>query len=128
MAGLLLLDELRECIQPLLPAVPRKSKGGRFRISDLAYDAEENIRKPLRKSRLRALITRRDTEHGSGRGQVRWVVEEDGFAWIFQFRRLRVFYEKRDDIHEAFLAIGPVCVPRPGRCILICWNRVCEFC
>jgi transposase len=35
------------------------------------------------------------------------------FAWLNQFRRLRVRYEKRADIHEAFLALG---------CILICWR------
>jgi transposase len=32
----------------------------------------------------------------------RWVVERT-FAWLNQFRRLRVRYEKRADIHEAFL-------------------------
>ena len=32
-------------------------------------------------------------------------------AWLHQYRRLRVRYERRDDIHEAFLAIG---------CSLIC--------
>jgi transposase len=35
------------------------------------------------------------------------------FAWLNQFRRLRVRYEKRADIHEAFLALG---------CSLICWK------
>ncbi len=60
----------------------------------------------------------RDTEHGSGLGKYRWVVEA-AFAWLFNYRRLRVRYEKRDGIHEAFLKIG---------CLLICWNRVFEFC
>ena len=35
------------------------------------------------------------------------------FPWLNQFRRLRVRYEKRADIHEAFLVSG---------CILICWK------
>ena len=34
-------------------------------------------------------------------------------AWLNQFRRLRVRYEKRADIHEAFLSLG---------CALICWR------
>jgi len=55
---------------------------------------------------------KRNTEHGSGLGRWRWVVERT-FAWLNQFRRLRVRYEKRADIHEAFLALG---------CILICWK------
>jgi transposase len=31
---------------------------------------------------------------------------ERTFAWLNQFRRLRVRYEKRADIHEAFLALA----------------------
>src|SRR3984957_3737768 len=57
-------------------------------------------------------LAKRNTEHGSGLGRWRWVVERT-FAWLNQFRRLRVRYEKRADIHEAFLALG---------CILICWR------
>src|SRR4029077_20346025 len=50
--------------------------------------------------------------HGSGLGRWRWVVETT-FAWMNQFRRLRVRYEKRADIQEAFLSLG---------CALICWR------
>jgi hypothetical protein len=35
------------------------------------------------------------------------------FAWMNQFRPLWVRYEKRADIHEAFLSLG---------CALICWR------
>jgi hypothetical protein len=42
----------------------------------------------------------------------RWVVERT-LAWLNQFRRLRVRYDKRADIHEAFLSLG---------CALICWQ------
>src|SRR5207244_6970352 len=58
------------------------------------------------------LLAKRNTEHGSGLGEWRWVVERT-FAWLNQFRRLRVRYEKRADIHEAFLSLG---------CALICWH------
>jgi len=54
------------------------------------------------------------TEHGSGLGRWRWVVERT-FAWLSQFRRLRVRYDKRADIHEAFLSLG---------CALICWQSL----
>jgi transposase len=50
--------------------------------------------------------------HGSGLGRQRWVVERT-IAWLHQYRRLRIRYERRDDIHEAFLAIG---------CSLICFK------
>lgn len=51
-------------------------------------------------------------------GRWRWVVERT-FAWLNQFRRIRVRYERRADIHEAFLSLA---------CVLICWNFLrCEI-
>jgi transposase len=47
-------------------------------------------------------------------GQWRWVVEQT-FAWLNQFRRLRVRYDKRADIHEAFLSRA---------CALIGWQSL----
>jgi len=64
-------------------------------------------------------IARRYTEHGSGLGVHRWVVERT-LSWLHQFRRLRVRYERRADIHEAFLTLG---------CIVICHNYLTgSFC
>jgi len=54
------------------------------------------------------------TDRSSGLGQSRWVVERT-FAWLNQFRRLRVRYDKRADIHEAFLSLG---------CAWICWQSL----
>ena len=82
-------------------------------FGDRGYDAEA-IRQGLRDRRIMPLLAKRNTEHGSGLGRWRWVVERT-FAWLNQFRRLRIRYEKRADIHEAFLALG---------CILICWNAL----
>jgi transposase len=76
-----------------------------------AYDAEK-IRAGLRAKGIQPLLAQRNTADGSGLGRWRWVVERT-FAWLNQFRRLRVRYEKRTDIHEAFLALG---------CTLICWR------
>ena len=64
----------------------------------------------MRRRRIQARIAAPKTSHGSGLGKQRWVVERT-IAWLHQYRRLRVRYERRDDIHEAFLAIG---------CSLIC--------
>jgi transposase len=80
-------------------------------LGDRAYDAEK-IRARLRAKGIQPLLAQRNTAHGSGLGTQRWVVERT-FAWLNQFRRLRVRYEKRADIHEAFLALG---------CALICWR------
>ncbi|MFI8829348.1 transposase [Streptomyces sp. NPDC053431] len=50
-------------------------------------------------------------------GTDRWVVERT-FAHLHWFRRLRIRWEVRDDIHEAFLSLA---------CSLICWRRLKPF-
>ena len=72
---------------------------------------------PLRSMHIKALTAKRGTDHGSGLGAQRWVVERT-LAWLHQFRRLRVRYERRADIHEAFVTIG---------CSLICFKRLPSF-
>jgi hypothetical protein len=51
-------------------------------------------------------IARRGTEHGSGLGLHRYVVERT-IALLHWFRRLRIRWEIRDDIHEAFMTPPP---------------------
>jgi hypothetical protein len=63
---------------------------------------------------LRTLRARRQIEHGSGLGRHRWVVERT-FAWLHNRRRLLIRTDRRDDIHEAFLALA---------CCLICWQQL----
>ena len=64
----------------------------------------------LRRMRIRPLIAERRTEHGSGLGKQRWVVERT-LSSLHQHRRLRIRYERRADIHEAFVSIA---------CSLVC--------
>lgn len=59
---------------------------------------------------IETLIARQKSAHGSGLGTQRWVVERT-ISWLHQHRRLRLRYERRADIHEAFLSIA---------CSLIC--------
>jgi hypothetical protein len=56
------------------------------------------------------IIARRATDHGSGLGRLRRVVERT-FAWLHFLRRLRLRWERRARLHEAFLRLG---------CALIC--------
>ena len=80
-------------------------------ISLRAYDAE-NILRALRARHISPPLAMRNTENGSGLGRRRWVIERT-FAWMNQFRRIRLRYEKRADMQEAFLSLAGV---------LICWN------
>ncbi|MFF9770966.1 IS5 family transposase [Streptomyces sp. NPDC014636] len=105
---------------PLLQAVPPvRGRRGRPRcrpdvvLGDRGYD-HDKYRRLVWDLGVKPLIARRGTEHGSGLGTQRWVVERR-FAHLRWFRRLRIRWEIRDDIHEAFLTLG---------CALICWRRL----
>jgi len=79
--------------------------------ADKAYDAAA-LRRALRRRGITPRIARRGVESSERLGRYRWVVERTG-AWLNQYRRLRIRYERRTDIHLAFLYLG---------CTLICWN------
>jgi transposase len=105
---------------PLLEAVPAvRGQVGRPRrrpvcvIADRGYD-HDKYRRLLRELGITPRIARRQTEHGSGLGHFRWVVERT-FAWLHNFKRLLVRYDRRADIHQAFLALG---------CCLLCYRRL----
>ncbi|ANW22293.1 transposase (plasmid) [Streptomyces clavuligerus] len=80
---------------PLLPPAPerRHRHPGRLRVPDRAA--------------LAGIL------HGSGLGKVRWVVER-AFAWLHQFKRLRIRYERRADLHQGLLelAYSIICLRR----------------
>ena len=73
-------------------------------LGDSAYRSRRH-RRELRARGISATIPRTKQPHGSGLGTQRWVVERT-IAWLHQYRRLRVRYERRADIHEAFLQIA----------------------
>ena len=98
-------------IIPLVEDVPAvRGQRGRPRkrlkrlYADRAYDSEE-IRKMLRSMRIAPCLAKRRTRHGSGLGKKRWVVERT-ISWLHSFRRLRIRWERRDDIHMAFLTLA----------------------
>ncbi len=81
--------------------------------ADKAYDVPR-CREALRRRRIKARIARRGVDSSERLGRHRWVVERT-LAWFSRFRRLTVRYERRTDIHQAFLS------PAAS---LICWNYV----
>jgi transposase len=87
-------------------------------FADRGYDSDPH-RAQLTKRGIEPTIAKRNTEHGSGLGIFRWVVERT-ISWLHQFRRLRIRYERRTDIHMAFLTLG---------CIVICHRTLINsFC
>jgi transposase len=73
-------------------------------VGDRGYDATA-IRRGLRSRHIVPALAMRRTKHGSGLGRWRWVVERT-FAWLNQFRRLRVRYDKRADITRRSSRLG----------------------
>jgi transposase len=105
---------------PLVDAIPAlRGRYGRPRRrpervqGDRAYDSAAH-RRALRAKGICPVLAKRRTAHGSGLGKTRWVVERS-IAWLHQFRRLKMRYERLHFVHEAFLSIA---------CSLICWNFI----
>jgi transposase len=98
---------------------PVRGKVGRPRrrpervTADRGYD-HDKYRRLLRELGITPEIARRQTEHGSGLGRARWVVERT-FAWLHHYKRLLVRYDRRHEMHEAFLALA---------CCLVCFRRL----
>lgn len=102
----------------MLDKVPRicTPAGGRRRRpeklhADKAYDSHW-ARLVCRLRNIIPRIARRGVDSSEHLGRYRWVVERS-FAWLHRFRRLTIRYERRADIHRAFLHLAAS---------LICWN------
>ena len=99
---------------PLLKAIPAvRGRRGRPRFrprrlyADRGYD-HDRYRRMVRTLGITPVIARRRQAHGSGLGAHRRVVER-GLSWLHNFRHLRIRWERRDDIHDAFLQLA-VCL------------------
>jgi transposase len=84
---------------------------------DRGYDSNKH-RQALMDRGITPRLGCRRIDQGVHLGKHRWVVERT-LAWLNQYRRLRIRYERRADIHQAFLSLG---------CVLICLKFVNRFC
>ncbi len=107
------LVEMVDAIPPLKSRRGRPRKRPDKMHADKGYDSKAN-RAALRKRGITPRIARRGVESSEKLGRHRWVVERT-FAWLNRFRRLTIRYERRLDIHEAFLHLG---------CAFICWSFI----
>jgi transposase len=82
-------------------------------MADRSYD-HDKYRRLVWERGIKPVIARRQTEHGSGLGRYRWVVERT-FAWLHNFKRLLVRYERRAEMHHALLGLA---------CCLVCFRRL----
>jgi transposase len=91
-------------IPPIAGKPGRPKKRPKEAYADRAYDSEPH-RKELRKRGITPHLARRNTSHGSGLGKFRWVAERT-ISWLHGFKRLRTRYDRRSNIHEAFITLA----------------------
>ncbi|MFI1175748.1 IS5 family transposase [Streptomyces melanogenes] len=82
-------------------------------LGDKTYDSKA-ARRELWHRRIQPVISRTGAPNIKGLGKLRYVIEQT-FALLHQFKRLAVRWERRLEIHDAFVSLG---------CSLICWRRL----
>jgi transposase len=110
-------EELVDAIRPVRRPRGRPRKRPVKLHADKAYDIPR-CRRALHRRRIKVRIARKGVESSQKLGRHRWVVERT-LAWLGQFRRLTVRYERREEIHQAFHALG---------CSLLCFTAVQRYC
>jgi transposase len=106
-------EAVLDAIPPIkTPAGRRRKRPGKLH-ADKAYDIPR-CRHALSQRHIRIRIARKGMDSSARLGRHRWVVERT-LSWLNRMRRLTVRYERRADIHQAFLTLG---------CALICFNAL----
>jgi transposase len=108
-----IFEELVDGVEPVKGPRGRPRTRPEKLHADKGYDYQR-CRRFLHRRGIEARIARRAVESSQRLGRHRWVVERT-LAWLSCYRRLCVRYERRADIHEAFLELG--CAP-------VCFNRL----
>jgi transposase len=108
-----MLEQTVDAIKPIKRPRGRPRKRPVKLHADKGYESKKN-QAALRKRGIMPRIARKGIESKEKLGRYRWVVERT-HSWLNRFRRLKVRYERRADIHEAFLKLG---------CALICLNFI----
>jgi transposase len=107
-----------DALQPIRQRRGRPRKRPHKLHADKGYDYDR-CRRDLRARGIIPRIARRGIEASTHLGKHRWVVERT-FAWINQFRRLIIRYERHADLYLAFLTLAAA---------IICWRTLdSRFC
>ena len=109
----MVLEELLDAVPPIKQANGRRRKRPDKGHADKGYDYPR-CRQALSRRHIRVRIARKGIDSSARLGRHRWVVERT-LAWLNRFRRLTIRYERRADIHHAFLTLG---------CALICFDAL----
>ena len=72
-------------------------------MADKAFDCQA-LRDILRWLGIKPILPRRGN-HEHGLGKWRWFVERT-ISWLHQFRRLRIRWDRKPEVHQAFLSLA----------------------
>jgi IS5 family transposase len=104
----------------LIAALPRTKQRYGYRRerpnkvhADKGYDFPR-CRQFLSRRGIRVRIARRKVDSSERLGRHRWVVERS-LAWLARYRKLTIRYERKPEIHIAFLTLA---------CALVCLGRL----
>jgi transposase len=111
------LNAVVDAVHPVRQRRGRPRKRPRKLHADKGYDYDR-CRRDLRARGITPRIARRGIESSKQLGRHRWVVERT-FAWVNQFRRLIVRYERQADLYRAFLVLAAA---------IICFRSLKRFC
>jgi IS5 family transposase len=100
-------------IPPVAGRPSRPRKRPEALLGDKGYDSNPN-RVELRKRRIQPVISGEGAPNIQGMGKLRYVVEQT-FALLHHFKRLAVRWERRTELHNAFVSLA---------CSLFCWRRL----
>jgi transposase len=109
----MVFEKLIDAIPPITQPSGQRRKRPHKLHGDKAYDLPR-CRRALTRRKIKVRIARKGIDSSARLGQHRWVVERT-LAWLARSRRLTIRYERRADIHQAFLTLG---------CALICFNHL----
>jgi transposase len=106
-----------EAVLDRVPPIKQPNRHRRKRPDKLHADKAYDIprcRRALSQRHIRVRIARKGIDASETLGRHRWVVERT-LAWLNRYRRLTIRYERRADIHDAFLTLA---------CALICFKAL----
>ena len=109
----MVFEALLDAVPPVRTPAGRRRKRPAKLHADKGYD-DRKCRDACRRRGIKHRIARKGVEPSDRLGRHRWVVERT-LAWLNRFRRLTVRYERRADLHRAFLLLG---------CSLVCLRRL----
>lgn len=113
----IVFEDMMDAIPPTRTPSGQRRKRPKQLQADKAFD-NPRCHAFLRRRRIQDRIARIAVEPKDRLGRHRWVIERT-IAWLHRNRRLQIRYERRADIHQAFLTLA---------CAKICCQAVERFC